>query len=568
MRLGNRLWNVLVTIERTRDTAYRRIMRDDQQTRIDELSAEISLCRELIKKARQSARKRKGADLGDLPERIAAAEAERKPLIAERKATKESRHEAKRQQLDANTERAYRRTIKARQAAAGLGLYWGSYNDIIQRAETARQLARKGKGDSELRYHGFRGEGTVTAQVQGGACVSDCVGGTNTLFQVDPPTPGRKWRYARVRIGSNADRSPVWVEIPIVYHRDLPPEARIKSVSASRRILAGKTHWQLNVSISLPRPSEKTGSRVLALDLGWRLKPEGAVRVGYWADSLGGHGELRIEGSDIAQFQKVADLRSICDKSREQFHPELVEWLGQRELAEEWRTRSAYLYQWRSGERVAALIRWWADNRLPGDEGMFAEAVRWRKQFLHLTDWWRNLQHQMTGRRLARYRDFAAGLARDYDVVVVEEFDLRSVVEHPQPESAAVVTGSGTYRFMASTGTLRLAIKSACSREGVAVVELPAPYTTRECHACGYAHEWDQAASIMHRCGGCGMLWDQDLNAAKNLLKAWGQMRASGGAMPEVASDKKQRVTEVEEGAKPDRSQTGLEPDENMAAGD
>ena len=207
----------------------------------------------------------------------------------------------------------------------------------------------------ELKFRGFRGEGTITTQIVGGVSVAGCIEGSHTFFQVDAATEGQEWRYARLRVGSNADRSPVWLEIPIVYHRDIPADALIKSASATRRVLAGKVRWQLNVMVSLPMPVPKVGERAIALDIGWRLLPQG-VRVAYWQDAAGKHGDVLVPNSDIEQFTKVCSLRSMCDQTREESIPMLSAWLSSQELPEEWQRRSSHLIQWRSGDRLANLI--------------------------------------------------------------------------------------------------------------------------------------------------------------------------------------------------------------------
>ena len=211
----------------------------------------------------------------------------------------------------------------------------------------------------------------------------------------------------------------------------------------------------------------------------------------------------------------------------------LSAWLSSQELPEEWQRRSSHLIQWRSGDRLANLIAWWRDNRLANDQEIFEAACAWRKQYLHLANWSRNLQDQMVSRIRERYRVFAACVARDYDVVVMETFDIRQVAIIPQPESTAVTTASNTYRQMVSPSTLRTALWSACAREGVRVVEMRAEYTTSTCHACGDSRKWDQAESVIHRCQACGKMWDQDQNAAINLLSAW---RASGEEVPSSAA--------------------------------
>jgi len=506
MRLAQRLWNVLVTIERARVAGYRSIMRDEVQEQIDALRERKDATWQEIKATRQKARA-KVATPG-LDAEMMRIKTALRLLVEHKQSTKQQRHDARREQLNALAERANQRIKRARQAAASMGLFWGTYNAVIQSADAGRKHA------GELRYQGFRGEGTVTAQVMGGATPEQCVAGGHPFFQVAPATPGQKWRYARVRIGSTSERQPLWVAIPVVYHREIPAEARIKSVSATRRILAGKVRWSLNVTVTLPPAEPRPAGQMVAIDIGWRLLPDG-VRVAYWQDGTGNHSEVRIADSDIAQFRKISDLRSICDRAREEFLPSLVEWLKPYELDEEWTHRARALAQWRSNDRIAALIRWWADHRLSGDAEIYQTAVEWRRQYLHLANWWRNQQEQMTLRVREQYRRFAAGIASQFATVIVEDFDLRQVTE--TTEKAV-----GTYRQMVSPSLFRAAVINACKREGVEIRIVSGAYSTGACHNCQHIEVWDQAASILHRCGACGALWDQDHNAAINLLASGG----------------------------------------------
>src|SRR5450755_190 len=59
--LANRLWNVLVTIERIRVERYRRVMYNEDPARAEAISKEFKETREAIKAARQKTRNRKGA---------------------------------------------------------------------------------------------------------------------------------------------------------------------------------------------------------------------------------------------------------------------------------------------------------------------------------------------------------------------------------------------------------------------------------------------------------------------------------------------------------------------------
>jgi len=514
MKLGRRLWNVLVTIERHRTAGYRRVMADAEQEEIDQLRARKDALWTEKKARRQKARTRiPTPDLDDELKRISAA---LHILVEHRNQTKSARHEERKEQLAALNLRAFQRIKRARQAAARMGLFWGTYNAVVQSADAGQKIG-------QLKYRGFRGEGTVTAQIIGGTSVPQCIDGSHTFFQIDPAVDSRKWRLARVRIGSTTGRAPLWVALPIVYHREIPPEARIKSVSATRRMVAGKPRWRLNVTVNLPQAPAKQEGGVIAIDIGWRLLPHGE-RVGYWQDDQGRHGERVVGLYDLDGLRKVADLRSITDQARDAFVPGLVGFLSGRELTEEWRERASRLNQWRSGDRIAALIRWWSDHRLEGDEQIFAGAIEWRKQYLHLTDWWRNQQDQITTRIHEEHRVFAASVARQYRVVILEDFDLRAVVETSKKDEQK--TGGSTYRQMVSPSIFRSSLVNACKREGVEVRIVSGAYSTATCHVCHLVEEWDHAASVIHRCGFCGALWDQDHNAAINLLASGLEPRA------------------------------------------
>lgn len=518
MRLGQRLWNVLVAIERARHDRYIRIMADETSARIAELTAAIEAGREEIRERRKLARKR-AVPTGDVTPRIEEWREERKRLIAAQQESKQERHEGRRVELAALAEATKRRIKRARQAAASMGLFWGSYNDIVQRADAGRKLG-------DLQFRGFRGQGTVTAQIMGGMAVGVVTEqGGNQFFQIAAETAGQKWRYARMRIGSDAARGPVWLEIPIVFHRELPADGQIKSVSMTRRVVAGWPRWQLNVTCNVAKPQPKAGMAI-AVDIGWRVI-EAGVRVAYWQDEAGRSGEVVVQARDLGEFGRVRSLGSICDTMREEFLPGLAAWLGALELPEEWQQEAAHLGQWRSNDRLARLIRWWSDHRLPEDGGWYFGARQWRQKYLHLANWQRSLQDQLVLRIQEQYRVWAAGVARRYGTVVIEHFDLRRVAVVPEPEGEA---RQKDYRQRVSPSTLRAAVRNACQREGLAVVELPAEWTTATCHMCGKRCEWDHG-ELVHRCEHCGAMWDQDANAAANLLQQW---LASAGMVAEV----------------------------------
>lgn len=550
LRLANRLWNVLVAIERTRMERYHKIMRNESQERIEELKIQIGALRDEIKARRQKVRS-KSAPADDCKDAIEQARAEMHALIESQRSTAAARHDGRRAELNALSERTKHRIKRARQASASMGLFWGTYNDIVGRADTGRK-------SGEIQFRRFNATGTLTAQIIGGATAEQCIEGDHTFFQVE--RSANRWRYASIRIGSSADRMPVWLKIPIVMHRDIPAGALIKSVSATRRRDGSRRPvWQLNITVTLPDAQPRQPARAVAIDIGWRLLPD-CVRVGYWADSDRREGAVTVPCSSLRQFEQVRELRSHCDLLHNEFLPACAAWMSGQALEGEWAARTKALAQWRSSDRLADLVRWWSDHRIPGDEEMYTAAAEWREHYLHLANWWRNLQGQLRLRIREDYRVFAAGLARRYSLVIFEEFDLREVLERPEPESDAVMTAANYYRVCVSPATLRDAVRNACEREGVRLLRVPSPDTTCRCHACGRIEEWDQAAELLHRCS-CGVLWDQDANAAMNLLR---DGLASAAAAP--TEDQQVRVRKWDRVR--DRSRKALEgPQDQIDAG-
>ena len=59
------------------------------------------------------------------------------------------------------------------------------------------------------------------------------------------------------------------------------------------------------------------------------------------------------------------------------------------------------------------------------------------------------------------------------------------------------------------------------------IIEVPSQWTTLICYKCGHVEKWDAAPSVMHTCVNCDSTWDQDYNAAQNIL-ALGLMNEGG----------------------------------------
>ena len=109
-------------------------------------------------------------------------------------------------------------------------------------------------------------------------------------------------------------------------------------------------------------------------------------------------------------------------------------------------------------------------------------------------------------------RDFLHKLsnyyAREYDLVAVEDLNVKGMMENP---SNSRNTASAAWRTFLSL------LEYKCEREGTHFVAVNPRGTTKECASCGVSTDkplWVRE----HSCPACGFEADRDANAAWNIL--------------------------------------------------
>ncbi|MEZ3170119.1 transposase [Halorubrum sp. RMP-47] len=128
----------------------------------------------------------------------------------------------------------------------------------------------------------------------------------------------------------------------------------------------------------------------------------------------------------------------------------------------------------------------------------------WEKQRLRVAEC-----HQRVRRKR---HDFLHKLsnyyATEYDVVAVEELNVKSMLES---------AGNSQNTALAAWDTFRTMLEYKCKREGTHFVEVEPAGTTKQCASCGVASDkplWVRE----HSCPACGFEMDRDANAALNIL--------------------------------------------------
>ena len=404
----------------------------------------------------------------------------------------------------------------AHKLRAECGLYWGTYLHVEQ------SMARCRSG-APPKFQRWNGDGHLAVQIQGGMSPDAAFLGVDTRIQIDPlPTDGskahQKRTIVRFRVDSDEHGGPIFAEIPTVLHRPLSPDAEIKWVHLIRRRIATHCEWRIQFVLSKENWDRLDSAEygTIGIDVGWRMKPDGSMRVAYWADEGGQEGELVLPVKWMSQMRRTEKIQGYRDDDFNKIKAMLAGWLGDPDVAKgpDWLVEAKKtLAQWKSQARLAALVLRWREARFAGDEEMFLALEAWRRRDKHLYEFQGNLRHQLQGRREDIYRVFGAQIRRKYATIKIEKLDLGDFHVLAAPEETPDEKAVREHTRDACLSTLILCLNESVKH----VVEVPAPDTTRKCDKCGTMNDWDRK-ELYRTCVGCGDQDDQDAIAARNIL--------------------------------------------------
>lgn len=400
-------------------------------------------------------------------------------------------------------------------ARAARDCYWGT-GGLVEDAVTAAVRERS------ARFRRWDGSGTIGVQLHGVVEVADVLAGNDTRVRLDST---HRYPLLSIRVGSDEAKAPIWATFSLKLDRPLPA-ARVRYVRVHRRRIGTQHKWSVQFvldgeHLGSPVPAPELGT--VGIDIGWRAI-DGEIRVAVAVDAAGAVSECRIPQRLRLRAKKVEDLRSIRDKRTDAAMAELRAWRAANAatLPDWFREATETLHAWRAAGKLAALTIRWRTNRWDGDAIAFGAAEAWRKQDKHLLEWEANQRESVINCRKDLFRCWAKQIAR-YRTVVLERLNLRAFTDRPgqgaEPETAQARAARGV-RQEAGVSILRGAIKDAVRRAGGEIVEVPAVKTTQTCSVCEREEPFDAAANLRHRCVQCLAEWDQDENAARNLLRA------------------------------------------------
>ncbi len=340
------------------------------------------------------------------------------------------------------------------------------------------------------RFQRHDGTGILAATVQGcTALLTDSVlKGTNHFSILGDG----KHRVARLRLSDE-----IAIDLPIVYHRPLPPAARVITARVSVEKIGTRWIYSLLVTVDASPASRVTGMGKCSINFGWRKVP-GGVRVAYAVGPQGEH-ECIVPDRLLAKQKHSESLRSHADEIADLY-------LGDGERRRRHRERAL----------VGATNRELGHVRFTREQAMLhriSDREWWARRDRHLYQWERDEYTKVLRARAELYRLWARKIAALYDSCTIETFDLNQVISRDKKSSELDIPSARHYRYLVGPHYLRQEIAAVF---GEALEVLPAAKNTITCHVCGEICKWDKARKLQHTCEHCGADWDQDANNAKN----------------------------------------------------
>ena len=536
LRRQNRLWNRLVEIEQGHHEQYFALSSSTPEIQaLDAQRDALGEQRDALRKER--ALLRQGSepgkpDTGLLEERIRGLTREIKALNAELKTKRKAWRQEIKPELKTLDEARYDAVKQARNAS---GLWWPNYNTVCASYERARAAAIK--HGAQLRFHSFDGGGRFANQIQGGMSVEQLFHGTHSQVRAKPVDAGafdpQVFRGERKRLRrtelticiANPAEGRRYLTFPFFYHRPIPADARIKEVLVTRRRLGARVRYAVTFTCTRQVPVSalpfNPSPHACGLNVGWRSTPQGLRVATLSATDRERPQFMTLPPIIIDRLVYAEQLRGQIDTRLHAIH----QWFKQRRV--DAKPPEAIAKSWeivRRAPKIGApkllrLIYWWQRECPDFQPAILAELEQWRRRHKRNHEHWINLLDKTRARREEFYRLTARDIAQRYSVIALDDFDLSQAARRQAPENSAedLPQGARHQRVFAAVHLLRRWIEIEAIKLGSELIRIK-EHTTQTCHQCGYKVRMTKREELHQACDQCGAVWDQDVNAALNLV--------------------------------------------------
>jgi hypothetical protein len=421
-------------------------------------------------------------------------------------------------------------------------------------------------------------------------------------FEKNPELrPYRKIVTARIKLSGHI-KDAVYLDVRGVLHRPLPEDGLIKWAF----LKVDRVGYDMECELQFVMESEAFAIRReglvsnerLAVNFGWRVMPDGNIRVTTTWDGTT-WGQVLLDQKLLETERLSQRLIGYSDEHFDAARDQVIAWLGDQPAAEKKallpllravmpeRLRTdlktidhikTYMTRWRGHERLAKvanvlrdrylerdattkLLRRWREHRLDRKEDLFAsfeifsqwaksKGVRsddarmalfletWRAKDRHLVNWARHSQDKLRLHRREIYRRKAAEWGRRYGKIVIEKWDKSRTAKAPKYENDSRSPREENASAVRQFAGIYAFTTALAENFGPDLQQESAANASVEHYGCGGTSLTAPGESLTPalECGKCHRQYDQDVNAARHL---WARAFGGGGGVQKPKSAKK-----------------------------
>lgn len=546
--LQNKFWNTLVEIEKNLRTKYREVFDSDAEItplleQSENIKSEIERLDNERKKIRVKIKKKTGPETEYFDNAISNLKEQRKNIAATLKEKRKSLKEVYAPQLQKIEDE---RKALIKEARQNSGLWWGNYNAVADSFNTARVRAMK--TNAELKFHRFDGSGRFTMQIQGGVDAPDLfnskrsdvfiqlmakeefAASINRGHKQGAIITNNKQRqqgilYFTIYTSKDENRQLIrhYLKIPVIFHRPIPEQAKIKLITLKRKRIATNYEWSVTFTATTTDPSNEkqyNSGLTCAINFGWKNTKEG-MRVATIQGNDNNIYHINLPERTIERLNHTKELQSRIDiMTNENF-----EWFFtvSKDLDMPDTLKEAFNKLKRAKkphpDLFARFVIEWRKQFRDINPELLKHAETRRKNCKRVELEMKNLKDKTLKDRLNFYKIEAKKIAERYSIIILEKMKISELAKLEKEDGSPTELSdkARSQRQSAAVSTLREWIILMAEKHS-SKVEILTTKSTTICHKCGSAVE--RQASVICKCDKCGASWDQDENAVAVLLRA------------------------------------------------
>lgn len=413
-----------------------------------------------------------GPQMGELERRVAQAkeDGDKQALRAARAAMRALRKtmtaEARAKLDEFVAEQQKRRQAEIKAARARSGVYHATYQLLEKAALEA--ATRPVPARARPPWNGIDGKlGVAVHPIP----VSEALGCRGQWLRVDVDAG-----LVHLRVGSKADRSPIWVtyRCKLSGVRPLPADGIIRAAWVKARRIGTIDEWSLGFSVELergfarkPPPHRRKHITVRVGFEGFEGLTATVARANdraivYDASPKTQRKVHRGKPRDplVPRLEHARHITAQADRNYEDALGRLKAWAGGRSMPQWLHTSIAEVPRWNGPAYLRRLVELWGHRRFDGDAEMVEELCAWAQQDFHLREWAERERARAIRNRREQYRLAAVSIARTYESVTLIRGDLRDRTMGPERKDVALSELCGAIKLACANHQCTLTVAS------------------------------------------------------------------------------------------------------------